>query len=200
MWELPPSTIPWEKTRSPVEPKEVSLGKVSGGMPSPLLSPCRKPQVNGPVPWESLRVPASLRLSERPPAGPWAAQEKRRKGGKLTLLVLFSQHHKPWEQTLNHKTGISSETCQHRWAWLGSQNSTFHESHNLKSLKPFPFNWQCLRLFRVTTVIPGKYDWGSRGCTGKRWLPLTHHPTPTCHSQSWWATLPVAVHVLALLT
>lgn len=104
VWELPPSTIPWEKTRSPVEPKEVSLGKVSGGMPSPLLSPCRKPQVNGPVPWKSLGVPASLRLSEWPPAGPWAAQEKRRKEGKLTLLVLCSQHHKPWEQTLNHKT------------------------------------------------------------------------------------------------
>lgn len=34
----------------------------------------------------------------------------------------------------------------------------------------------------MTTVTPGKYDWGSRGCTGETALPDT--PTPTCHSQA----------------
>lgn len=92
VWELPPSKIPGEKKTSlPMQPKGLSLGQVSGRMPPPLLSqPEEKPQMQGPalVPWKDLGV----------------TQERRRKGGKLTLWALFSQNHKRWEQTPGYNT------------------------------------------------------------------------------------------------
>lgn len=68
---------PGEKTSLPVQPKGLSPGKVSGRMPSPLLScPEEQPRMEGPAPgpWKDLGV----------------TQEGRRKGGKLTPWALLS--------------------------------------------------------------------------------------------------------------